>query len=100
MRYVVKQESLWPSNILHSETAPTEGTLQVFPDVGLSNAYIILRPFFRPLVPVDDPGVLDAKNWEYGMSLSHEFHPSTFELSAQIFPHQSSPVFSLQVADT
>ncbi|KAH9902605.1 DUF1479-domain-containing protein [Cubamyces lactineus] len=31
-----------------SETAPKEGTLQVFPNVLLSNAYIVLRPFFTP----------------------------------------------------
>jgi hypothetical protein len=52
-----------------SETAPTEGTLKVFPDLLLSNAYIILRPFFRPLVPVDSSDILDAKNWEYGDSI-------------------------------
>ena len=52
--------------LFHSETAPTEGTLRVFPDVGLANGYLILRPFFRPLVYIDDPGILDPKNWEYG----------------------------------
>ncbi|KAM6489160.1 Protein of unknown function (DUF1479) domain containing protein [Amanita muscaria] len=55
-----------------SETAPTQGTLKVFPDVGLANAYIILRPFFRPLVPVNDPRIFDAKNWQYDIS-SPEF---------------------------
>ena len=49
-----------------SETAPTEGTLKVFPNVAISNAYIILRPFFRPMVPLDDPAILDPKNWELG----------------------------------
>ena len=49
-----------------SETAPTEGTLRVFPDVQLSNAYIILRPFFSPTVPEDSPEVLDPKNWKFG----------------------------------
>ncbi|KAF8622853.1 hypothetical protein AX15_006697 [Amanita polypyramis BW_CC] len=53
-----------------SETAPTEGTLKVFPDVGLSNAYLILRPFFRPVVPVSDPGIFDAKNWQFDTSSS------------------------------
>ncbi|KAK7461877.1 hypothetical protein VKT23_008311 [Stygiomarasmius scandens] len=51
-----------------SETAPTQGTLKVFPDVLLSNAYLILRPFFRPLVPVDSKEILDAKNWEFDIS--------------------------------
>ncbi|KIM63346.1 hypothetical protein SCLCIDRAFT_1214235, partial [Scleroderma citrinum Foug A] len=51
-----------------SETAPTEGTLQVFPDVAISNAYIMLRPFFRPMVPLDDPAILDPRNWELDIS--------------------------------
>ncbi|KIJ62876.1 hypothetical protein HYDPIDRAFT_93478 [Hydnomerulius pinastri MD-312] len=51
-----------------SETAPTQGTLRVFPDVALSNAYTILRPFFRPTVPLDSPDILDAKNWVFDIS--------------------------------
>ncbi|KAF5387485.1 hypothetical protein D9757_006555 [Collybiopsis confluens] len=50
-----------------SETAPTQGTLKVFPDLLLSNAYIILRPFFRPLV-TSSPEILDLKNWVYDIS--------------------------------
>ncbi|RDB26364.1 Uncharacterized protein YbiU [Hypsizygus marmoreus] len=53
-----------------SETAPTQGTLRVYPAVFLSNAYIILRPFFRPTVSVHSPDVLDAKNWEFDLSSS------------------------------
>ncbi|TFK73248.1 DUF1479-domain-containing protein [Pluteus cervinus] len=56
-----------------SETAPTQGTLKVFPDVLLSNAYIILRPFFRAKVPVDSPEIFNANNWEFDLS-SSEFH--------------------------
>ncbi|KAJ4475677.1 DUF1479-domain-containing protein [Lentinula aciculospora] len=51
-----------------SETAPTQGTLKVFPNVLLSNAYIILRPFFRALVSVSSPEILESKNWEYDIS--------------------------------
>ncbi|KIJ14412.1 hypothetical protein PAXINDRAFT_100134 [Paxillus involutus ATCC 200175] len=51
-----------------SETAPTQGTLRVFPDVALSNAYTILRPFFRPTVPLDSADILDAKNWKFDIS--------------------------------
>ncbi|KDQ56263.1 hypothetical protein JAAARDRAFT_132800 [Jaapia argillacea MUCL 33604] len=32
-----------------SSTGPTEGTLRVLPSLALTTAYIILRPFFRPL---------------------------------------------------
>ncbi|KZT20479.1 DUF1479-domain-containing protein [Neolentinus lepideus HHB14362 ss-1] len=51
-----------------SETAPTEGTLKVFPDVILSNAYTILRPFFRPKAGEVDGNPLDAENWEFDIS--------------------------------
>ncbi|KAG2017541.1 hypothetical protein CC2G_007041 [Coprinopsis cinerea AmutBmut pab1-1] len=53
-----------------SETAPTEGTLKVFPDVHLSNAYIILRPFFRPLVSPNSPDIRHPKNWELDLDSS------------------------------
>ncbi|KAJ3555054.1 hypothetical protein NM688_g2785 [Phlebia brevispora] len=50
-----------------SETAPKEGTLQVFPDVFLANAYIMLRPFFTPADKVEgDP--LDPVNWKFDIS--------------------------------
>ncbi|KAK0242477.1 hypothetical protein EDD85DRAFT_811490 [Armillaria nabsnona] len=51
-----------------SETAPTEGTLKVFPDVLLSNAYLILRPFFRLLVAPDSPDIWNPKSWAFDIS--------------------------------
>jgi hypothetical protein len=51
-----------------SETAPTQGTLRVFPDVLLSNAYLILRPFFTPTVPVDSEEIYEGKNWKFDLS--------------------------------
>lgn len=51
---------------IYSETGPKQGTLQVFPDVILSNAYTILRPFFRFTGSGNE---LDPKNWEFGMLL-------------------------------
>ncbi|KAF9478840.1 DUF1479-domain-containing protein [Pholiota conissans] len=51
-----------------SETAPTQGTLRVFPDVLLSNAYIILRPFFTLTIPPGTEGIFDAKNWKFDLS--------------------------------
>lgn len=53
-----------------SETAPSEGTLRVFPDVLLSNAYIILRPFVRLRATAASADALDAANWEFGQSLN------------------------------
>lgn len=58
-----------------SDTGPGEGTLKVFPDILLSTAYIILRPFFSPTVGASDSDALDAKNWEFGESL----HPPMLE---------------------
>ncbi|EEB94270.1 hypothetical protein MPER_06937 [Moniliophthora perniciosa FA553] len=55
-----------------SETAPTQGTLKVFPDVLLSNSYLILRPFFRPTVPSESEEVLKPENWKFDISY-HEF---------------------------
>ncbi|KAF8645864.1 hypothetical protein AX16_007522 [Volvariella volvacea WC 439] len=51
-----------------SETGPQRGTLTVFPDVLLSNSYIILRPFFRPSVPPNSPEIFKAENWEFDLS--------------------------------
>ncbi|KAI0076163.1 DUF1479-domain-containing protein [Panus rudis PR-1116 ss-1] len=55
-----------------SETAPHEGTLKLFPNVFLSNAYIILRPFFSPKLAESDPGYLEPENWQYDISY-HDF---------------------------
>ncbi|KAG6914833.1 hypothetical protein DXG01_015054 [Tephrocybe rancida] len=55
-----------------SETAPTQGTLMVYPDVLLANSYLILRPFFRPTLPADSPDYLRAESWELDIS-SPEF---------------------------
>ncbi|KAL1745584.1 hypothetical protein HDZ31DRAFT_62993 [Schizophyllum fasciatum] len=53
-----------------TEIAPHNGTLRVFPDILLSNCYIILRPFFKPLVDPSSPDALDAKNWAFDISSS------------------------------
>jgi hypothetical protein len=49
-----------------SETAPTQGTLKVFPDVLLSNAYLILRPFFTPTISPESDEIFDIKHWKFG----------------------------------
>ncbi|CAK5269425.1 unnamed protein product [Mycena citricolor] len=53
-----------------SKTGPHQGTLKVFPSLILSNAYIIMRPFFRPIVPLGSPDILAAKNWVFDLSSS------------------------------
>lgn len=59
-----------------SDTAPSEGTLQVFPDVALSNAYLILRPFFKSAT-ANVADRLDPKNWKYGTPVDF-FHSFFF----------------------
>ncbi|KAK1228853.1 hypothetical protein PQX77_008095 [Marasmius sp. AFHP31] len=51
-----------------SETGPKRGTLRVFPDVLLSNAYLILRPFFRSTVGPDAEDYLKPENWKFDIS--------------------------------
>ncbi|KAG6877918.1 hypothetical protein C0992_009000 [Termitomyces sp. T32_za158] len=55
-----------------SETAPTQGTLRVYPDVLLANSYLILRPFFQPTASVGSPDFLNPENWKFDIS-SPEF---------------------------
>ena len=47
-----------------SSTAPGEGTLKLFPDVVLSNSYLILKPFFRLKDESCDP--LARESYEFG----------------------------------
>lgn len=61
-----------------SETGPSQGTLKVFPDVHLSNAYIILRPFFRS-VATNDQNPFDPQSWEFG-------ERETLLLTAHVLP--------------
>lgn len=49
-----------------SDTGPGEGTLKVFPDILLSTAYIILRPFFSPKSAASGDDALAAGNWQFG----------------------------------
>ncbi|ORY46228.1 hypothetical protein BCR35DRAFT_297286 [Leucosporidium creatinivorum] len=84
-----------------SETGPNEGTLRVFPLLKEATAYIVLRPFFRPLIAATQlpdgtypPEFLHSDNWVLdtdtsafpGCSLGH-----SLELSPQTHPHLSLP---------
>ncbi|GJE92712.1 DUF1479 domain-containing protein [Phanerochaete sordida] len=62
-----------------SETAPNQGTLQVFPDVMLSNTYIILRPFFKPVSDgLSEAELLKAENWKF--DITSEDFPGIYAL--------------------
>ncbi|KZO97475.1 DUF1479-domain-containing protein [Calocera viscosa TUFC12733] len=59
----------WQGWLAMSNTGPGEGTLKVFPNVQLSNAYVVLRPFFRLRSPDLDP--MQVENWEYDPDTAH-----------------------------
>lgn len=52
-----------------SDTGPGEGTIRFFPDLVLSNTYVMLRPFFKPVNPdLTDEALLDPSNWVFDTS--------------------------------
>ncbi len=81
-----------------SDTGPSQGTLKVFPDLLLGSAYILLRPFFRPLKPSSPVGdnaepntpSLKFEDWTVNLD-SPEFPGSvlgnTQELNERTHPH-------------
>ena len=57
--------------LLNSSTGPNEGTIRFFPDLLLSTAYIILRPFFSlavdpAKVKSGEADIWDPKIWKFG----------------------------------
>lgn len=78
-----------------STTNPFEGTLMVNPAVKLSTAYVLLRPFFRPIRDVgqtSSEGYLAAENWQFaGSEMTSDLQGATpghgQELSAVLHPH-------------
>jgi len=71
-----------------SSTGPNEGTLRVLPMLKLSTAYILLRPFFRPVNPSSDS--LKFEDWTVDLD-SPTFPGSsigkTQELNSKTHPH-------------
>ncbi|KAF3064610.1 hypothetical protein GL218_01343 [Daldinia childiae] len=78
-----------------STAQPFEGTLMVNPAIKLSTAYLLLRPFFRPIKDLDQASpekYLAAENWEYaGADMTSELHGATpghgQELDNALHPH-------------
>ena len=52
-----------------SESGPQGGTLQVFPDIALGTAYIMLRPFFTPTAADGVAEVNGVADWTFGTLL-------------------------------
>ncbi|MCJ1475383.1 hypothetical protein MMC13_004045 [Lambiella insularis] len=83
-----------------SRTGPGEGTLMVNPLLQLSTAYLLLRPFFAPIVQLNsrvaggyDAGFLSAENWtlKSGEEVTSELHGANpghaQELNQALHPH-------------
>ncbi|KAI1073580.1 DUF1479-domain-containing protein [Whalleya microplaca] len=78
-----------------SNSEAFEGTLMVNPLLKLSTAYLLLRPFFKPIKEAHDTTsskYLDAENWEFaGSGMTSELQGATpghgQELSADLHPH-------------
>ncbi|KAK5995420.1 putative YbiU-like protein [Cladobotryum mycophilum] len=89
---------MWQGWLSMSHTKPGEGTLQVYPHVHLSTAYVLLRPFFEPLSRIRGPGFLEEGNWVFtgedgcdGANMTSELHGATprhgQELNDELHPH-------------
>ncbi|PNY25829.1 Uncharacterized protein YbiU [Tolypocladium capitatum] len=83
---------MWQGWMSMSRTGPREGTLLVNPLMHMATAYVLLRPFFRPVREDRGPGYLDESNWAFtgradmtselqgaspghGQELTDELHP-------------------------
>ncbi|CAK9782520.1 DUF1479-domain-containing protein [Cutaneotrichosporon oleaginosum] len=80
----------WQGWLSLSHTGAGEGTLQVYPALREATAYILLRPFFRALLPPHVPGYLAPENWV--LDLESASFPGaalgkTIELSPETHPH-------------
>jgi hypothetical protein len=82
----------WQGWLSMSHAGAGEGTLLVNPLLKLSTAYLLLRPFFKPLNTERGPGFLEPNNWQFmgveemtsdlqgatpgrGQELNDELHP-------------------------
>ncbi|KDR75460.1 hypothetical protein GALMADRAFT_247897 [Galerina marginata CBS 339.88] len=78
----------WQGWTALSRTGPSEGTLRVLPMLSLASAYVILRPFFRPINP--NSGSLKFEDWV--LDLESPLFPGssigkTQELTEKTHPH-------------
>lgn len=85
-----------------SNTGPFEGTLLVNPLLSRATAYYLLRPFFSPKKPAQDPAAetyeeafLTQDNWQINRSPDSWLQGATpghgQELRAQLHPHLNLP---------
>ncbi|KAM4065721.1 hypothetical protein HRG_010563 [Hirsutella rhossiliensis] len=56
---------MWQGWMSMSRSGPHEGTLLVNPLMHMATAYVLLRPFFKPLNATKGPRFLDESNWAF-----------------------------------
>ena len=83
----------WQGWLSMSKTGPREGTLLVNPLMHMATAYVLLRPFFRPVNETKGPGYLDESNWVFTgpADMTSELQGATpghgQELTDELHPH-------------
>ncbi len=75
-----------------SPAAPGEGSLMLYPNVKLSVAYLLLRPFFAP--PTSQEDIMDASKWTFDATTP--FFPGTFRDDSQYLSPSSHPHLRLK----
>ncbi|KAG5927179.1 hypothetical protein E4U42_002527 [Claviceps africana] len=84
---------MWQGWMSMSHSGPHEGTLLVNPLMHMATAYVLLRPFFSPVLGSEDPGFLDASNWEFTgeTAMTSDLHGASpghgQELTNELHPH-------------
>lgn len=68
-------------------TAPGEGTIRFFPDLALLTAYILLRPFFKPIDNDPRKYVYRSRLAELANEYLHSINPSNWVLDANGSPN-------------
>jgi hypothetical protein len=68
-------------------TAPSEGSIKLYPNVSAVIAYILLRPFFRQ--PTDSEDIMDGSKWTFDADSA--WFPGTFKPQSQYLSPTSHP---------
>jgi hypothetical protein len=71
---------------------PGEGSLMLYPNVKLSVAYLMLRPFFK--APASEADIMDASKWTF--DIDSPWFPGTFRDDSQLLSPTSHPHLRLK----
>ncbi|KAI1214220.1 DUF1479-domain-containing protein [Annulohypoxylon truncatum] len=73
-------------------TAPSEGTLMLYPNISSVIAYVLLRPFFSP--PRDEKDIMDSTKWTFDPK--SDWYPGTMKDQSQRLSPSSHPHLRLR----